>query len=78
MLKSPYASSLRLGASEEAFLELGQMLEQSGEVDEARRCYKRGLEFTLRQGTGQNISDGVEPALLLTPPDDIIDPRIVR
>jgi HemY protein len=73
-----YASSLRLGASEEAFLELGQMLEQSGEVDEARRCYKRGLEFTLRQGTGQNISDGVEPALLLTPPDDIIDPRIVR
>jgi len=73
-----YASSLRLGASEEAFLELGQLLEQSGEIDEARRCYKRGLEFKLSRATGQNITGDVEQTLLLTPPDEISEDGGIR
>ena len=63
-----YVASLREGASEEAFLELGQVLEQNGEVEEARRCYKRGLEFTLNGGAERLAVDKeeAEPLLLGT------------
>lgn len=39
-----YARAIRHGAGEEAYLELGELLERAGESAEALRCYRRGLE----------------------------------
>ncbi len=39
-----YARAIKSGAPDSAYLELGALLERSGETEEALRCYRRGLE----------------------------------
>ncbi len=39
-----YARAIRHGAGGRAYLELGELLERTGESAEAMRCYKRGLQ----------------------------------
>lgn len=42
-----YSSALRNGADRSAYLELGALLEKSGEHAEALKCYRRGLEVKI-------------------------------
>ena len=44
-----YVAAIKHGADEAAYLELGGLLERNGEMEEASRCYRRGLEVRARQ-----------------------------
>ena len=51
-----YNMAIELGASEEAYLELGQFYEEEGNHKTALAYYKRGIEASISEGQGPEIA----------------------
>ncbi len=53
-----YNMAIELGASEEAYLELGRFYEEEGNHKSALAYYKRGIEASINEGHGSVIEQG--------------------
>jgi HemY protein len=62
-----FADAIRRGAPAEAYLELGRLLERSGDGEEALICYRRGLEAAGSRGSAAS-SAAPRGDLLPAPP----------
>ncbi|MEK7191501.1 MAG: tetratricopeptide repeat protein, partial [Pseudomonadota bacterium] len=57
-----FERALALHASAEAYRELGELLEQTGETDKALACYRRGLEALAAENRAVPVSNKLGPA----------------
>ncbi|MHB1887356.1 MAG: tetratricopeptide repeat protein, partial [Acidimicrobiales bacterium] len=48
------------GRLPDAYAELGALMEQNGQLDEARECYRKGLQISREAPCGNGVPQGLE------------------